>query len=173
MTNFQPITSRIDSAEIQKIKNTLAFRERQNAEQYEQMQFDRRNPQVVFQRTQTTAQGADTLVGLKYPLEVDGSGGLVLSSNATRVREQILEVLETRIGERILRPFFGLPELIFETVDENSLAQTIKTKILDSITIPVDLDVATEVAEDGTTRVGVSYSVEGSEATFINYSFSP
>lgn len=170
---FPQIASRIDSEELAKIKNQFALRDRVNSDRYELAQTERRNPQILF--NESARPGAitqTTLRGLKYPLELDGNGGLKLSANYGRIGEQILEVLETRIGERTYRPFFGLPELLFETIDEYTLAQSIKSQLLSSLPVIPELDVKVSLREDGGANIVVLYSVEGSEQAMVRYSFS-
>lgn len=170
---FSQITSRIDTEQLSKIKNQFALRDRINADRYELTQTERRNPQILFD--ENIAPGAitqGTMRGLKYPLELDGAGGLKLSSNYARIGEQIREVLETRIGERVFRPFFGLPEMMFETIDEYTLAQSIKSQLLSALPVVPELDVRVSLREDGGANIVVVYSVEGSEQALIRYSFS-
>jgi phage baseplate assembly protein W len=170
---FQQIASRIDSEELTKIKNTLALRDRANADRYELTQRERRNPGVLFgDYSSPSSVTESTLQGLKYPLELDGKGGFKLSANYDRVGEQILEVLSTRIGERAYRPFFGLQEMMFETIDEYTLAQSIRSKLLAFIPLVSELDVNVSLDENGTAGIVVLYSVEGSEQAQVRYSFS-
>ena len=44
MIDLPQITSRIDTPELQNIKNQLALRDRINADNYENIQLERRNP---------------------------------------------------------------------------------------------------------------------------------
>lgn len=167
------ITSRIDTEDLANIKNQFALRDRINSDRYELAQIERRNPSVLFD--EGTGPGSvtqSTLQGLKYPLEVDGKGGLKLSANYDRIGEQILEVLQTRIGERVYRPFFGLPELLFETIDEYALAQSIRSQLLSSLPILPEVDVRVSLREDGGANIVAFYSVEGSEQAMVRYSFS-
>lgn len=173
MQQFPQITSRIDSEELAKIKSQFALRDRINSDRYELTQIERKNPQILF--NETTKPGAitqSTMRGLKYPLELDGNGGLKLSANYDRIGEQILEVLETRIGERVYRPFFGLQEIMFETIDEYTLAQSIKSQLLSALPVVPELDVKVSLREDGGANIVVFYSVEGSEQAMVRYSFS-
>ena len=167
------ITSRIDSAQLASIKNQFALRDRINADRYETTQIERRNPTAFFD---TASKPPDltqaTLQGLKYPLELDGKGGLKLSSGYDRIGEQILEVLETRLGERVYRPFFGIPELLFESIDEYALGQSIRAQLQAFIPILPEVDVRVSLTEDGSARVLVVYSVEGSGNAMVEYSFS-
>lgn len=167
------IKPRIDTLELQRIKNQLALRDRINADNYENNQLARRNPPVIFSEQSGPSLSETALRGLKYPLQLDGKGGISLSSNYDRVGEQILEVLETRIGERVYRPFFGIPELLFETIDESTLSQTIKSQIVSSVPSGVQLEVKVSLAEDGSAVIVVFYSVEGSEPSLVKYAFRP
>lgn len=169
--DFPIIPKRLDTEELARIKDQLSYRERVNSELYESQQLERKNPVIIFSDDSKPALSENTLVGLKYPLELDGKGGLVLSRNYDRIGEQILEVLETRVGERAYRPFFGLPELLFETIDEYSLAQTIKSQILSAIPPDVDLEVKVSLSEDGGARIVVFYSVENAAQSIVKYSF--
>ena len=171
--DFPEITSRIDNVELTEIKNRFALRDRINADRYELTQTERRNPTVLFDQASTPqALTQTTLQGLKYPLELDGDGGLKLSSNYDRIGEQILELLETRIGERIYRPFLGTPELLFESIDEYALAQTLRSQLRAFLPTVTELDVRVTLREDGNANIVVFYSVEGSESAMVKYSYS-
>ena len=171
--NNSQITARVDTVELSRIKNQLSLRERVNSDRYESNQLERRNPTLIFTDPNVSPSLSESaLRGLKYPLELDGRGGLALSSNYDRVGQQILETLQTRIGERVYRPFFGVPEFLFETIDEYSLAQTIRSQLSASIPLSIDLDVRVSLSEDGGATVVVFYSVEGSEPSMVRYSFT-
>lgn len=173
-TNFPQITQRIDTDQLARIKNQLALRDRINSDRYELSQIERKNPQVLFTDTSSpSALGQNVLRGLKYPLELDGEGGLKLSANYDRIGEQILEVLDTRIGERVYRPFFGIPEMLFETIDENLLVQSIASQLRALIPVVPNLQVRVSLREDGSADLIVIYSVEGSENNMVKYSFTP
>lgn len=170
---FEQITARIDSTELAKIKNEFALRDRINADRYELTQSERKNPQLLFNDTSSPASITQTTMqGLKYPLELDGRGGLKFSANYDRIGEQILEILDTRIGERVYRPFFGVPELLFETIDEYTLAQSLKSQLLGFLPVVTELDVKVSLSESGDANIVVFYSVEGSEPAMVRYSFS-
>lgn len=174
LQSFPEITSRIDSAELSAIKNQFALRDRINSDRYELTQIERRNP--VVRPFDSTSRPSDltqsALQGLKYPLELDGKGGLKLSSGYDRIGEQILEVLETRLGERAYRPFFGIPEVLFETIDEYTLAQTLRSQLRAFLPAVPNIEVRVTLSEDGGAQIIVFYSVEGSESAMVKYSFS-
>jgi phage baseplate assembly protein W len=171
--DFPQITSRIDSEQLASIKNQFALRDRINADRYELTQIERRNPTTFFDLSSTpSALTQTTLQGLKYPLELDGKGGLKLSSNYDRIGEQILELLETRIGERVYRPFLGTPELLFESIDEYALAQTLRSQLRAFLPTVTELEAKVTLREDGNANIIVFYSVEGSETAMVKYSYS-
>jgi hypothetical protein len=172
MTEIQPLPQRIDSEELQKIKNQFALRDRANAEFYENNQLERRSPALIFNEASNNASlSSSTLSGLSYPLKLNGNGGLSLSYGYDRIREQILEILDTRLGERVYRPFFGTPELIFETINEDVLAQTLKKQIQGAIKFQIDLDVVVKITDLGTASIYVIYSDEGATPQMVKYSF--
>lgn len=58
-------------------------------------------------------------VGIKYPLEINGSGGIALTSDVYLVRQSILRILETKKGSVFNNRDFGsyVRELLFEPND--------------------------------------------------------
>ncbi len=58
--------------------------------------------------------------GIRFPFRFsDRTGGTEESSEYDRIRESILQILETRPGERFMRPEFGsrVKDLVFEQND--------------------------------------------------------
>lgn len=58
--------------------------------------------------------------GMRFPFRFsERTGGMEESSDLDRIRESILQILETRPGERLLRPEFGsrVKDLVFEQND--------------------------------------------------------
>jgi len=55
--------------------------------------------------------------GWRFPLRVDGGGGLAWSTGEQSIEESIWLILSTGIGERPMRPRFGcgIHELVFES----------------------------------------------------------
>ena len=98
--------------------------------------------------------------GLSYPLQING-GGLKISSNSDRIYEQILEVLETRVGERIMRQFFGIPDLIFESFSEDLLRNTIIKQIRESLPIEIETDMDLSISEEGYVIIYLKYKLNG------------
>jgi phage baseplate assembly protein W len=152
--------NRIDSAELSRIKNNFALRERANSEIRSSTEIP-----FYFDKLSTPASlGEDTLQGLTYPLALDGNGSLSLSSGYDRIAQSIREVLETRIGERIGNPYLGINELLFETISEDVEAQRVRRQILSAIPYLTErnLRVNVSIGEDGTCYIVVYYAVETS-----------
>lgn len=66
--------------------------------------------------------------GLSFPLTIE-NGSLKVSQNEDRVVEQILEVLQTSVGERVYRQFFGMPNLVFESISESILEARVERQL--------------------------------------------
>lgn len=99
--------------------------------------------------------------GLSFPLEVT-NGSLKISSNSDRIYEQIQEVLETRLGERIMRQFFGIPDLIFESFSEDILRNTIIKQIKESLSVSeIEYDVDVKLSEEGTAVILIGWKLNG------------
>lgn len=165
----------IDSAQLARIKNNFLPRDRVNSEYSDQISALRQNPQVLFNDLSTPSSlSQGTMKGLTYPITVNESGGLSLSSGYERIGQQIFEVLDTRFGERVYRPFLGTPELLFETISESLLQQTIKSQILYAIPYLREDDVQVNAAmrDSGLCEVVVHYSTNGTNQGLVKYQFN-
>lgn len=169
---FQSYPSQIDNAELQRIKSNFQIADNIRSERADEIKRSRANPEIIRSGRMSTdgKYGSRSIKGLSYPLQLDGNGGLKTSSNYSRLSEQILEVLDTKVGERVYRQFFGLPELVFETISEAVLAQVIKKQLEQALPFDVELDVSVEIDENGSAVIYVGYSLEGSGRYIIKYS---
>ena len=172
--NLPELPNRIDSEELIRIKNNFSPRDRVNSEYSQQIASQKSNPTVIFNDLSTSSslpQG--TLLGLSYPIEINENGGLKLNSGYERLGQQILEVLDTRIGERVYRPFFGIPELLFETISESLLQETLKSQILSGVPIldSNNVRVLVSMSESGLCEITVYYSTTGTEQAMVRYQF--
>lgn len=63
--------------------------------------------------------------GLSFPLKLNAQGQMKLSTQAQKVKESILIILNTQIGERVYRPTFGcgLSKLTFAALNNNTMLQ--------------------------------------------------
>jgi len=172
--DFEFKTSRADSAELQRIKSNFQVADNERAENFELRDFNRKNPVILPNGLIVTDEkfSENSLRGLTYPLQIDGKGGIKTSSNFTRLGEQIQEVLDTRVGERVFRQFFGLPELQFETLSEDVLANFIRKQLKEAITFDTEFDVSVEIREDGTALVFVKYKIEGAGSFIVKSSIN-
>jgi len=171
-TNFPSYPFQIDTEELQRIKSKFQLSDNVRSERRDIIQSSRINPQIVRSGTisEDSKYASNSLKGLSYPLQLDGNGGLKTSSNFSRLSEQILEVLDTKVGERVYKQFFGLPELVFETISESVLASIIKKQIENAVPFNVELDVSVEIDDNGRAVIYIGYSLEDSGRYIIKYS---
>ena len=156
------IRNRIDTPELDRIKNKFALRDRLNMEN----RGSRQNPELFFDSSSTNSSlQNNTLRGLTYPLQLDGNGGISTSYGYDRIGQAIQEVLETRIGERVGSPFLGTRELLFETLSEDIEEQNIKKQILSAVPYLSEesLNVSLSIGEEGTCYITVRYAVDSGE----------
>lgn len=170
--NFNSYPSQIDTDELTRIKSNFRLADNVRSEKSDLVTFQKTHPEIIRggQLSQDSKYGSKSIKGLSYPLELDGNGGLKTSSNYTRLSEQILEILDTKVGERVYRQFFGLPELVFETISESVLASVIKKQIQSAVPFDIELDVSVEMDDSGRAIIYVSYSLENSGKYIIKYS---
>lgn len=176
MNDFITYPNNIDSAELSRIKNNFKLRDRSNSENRDDVLRRKRNPVLYFDSLSSPETlEKTTLRGLSYPLELDGQGGLKMSYGIDRIGEAMSEVFETKIGERIARPFMGTRDLMFETITEEAEAQSIKRQIINAIPYlrEEDLYVSLSLSEDGTCYVSCRYSVEGISDVLVEYNYQP
>lgn len=111
--------------------------------------------------------------GLMYPLEVK-NGQLRVISDLEVVEQNIIEVLETRPSERVMRVDYGFDPKIFNTMEPNAINARIHravTKQVQGITSLV-VDGRIDSADQGTYRVTLSYKVKGVPAPPLNLSLN-
>lgn len=73
--------------------------------------------------------------GIAYPLQIDPiQGNLVVKEDEALIKDHIFSVLETRPLERVMRPAYGTPEYIFDTVQSmTAIARKVENKLRESI----------------------------------------
>ncbi|MBD2060519.1 GPW/gp25 family protein [Oculatella sp. FACHB-28] len=70
------------------------------------------------------------ITGIKYPLEIDERGGLVIASDEELIAGHIIQFLETEPLERVMRKDYGTPDFLFSSAQEvNSLAADINRRL--------------------------------------------
>ncbi len=108
--------------------------------------------------------------GVSYPLAIV-DGRLQLSSDLTLVREAIIQVLETRPSERVMRPTtYGTPDYTFTTTSDFQVQVEQIRIALDTQILAVDKFIVTgRLGEDGVGWVEVQWVVLGIPQPPINF----
>ncbi len=107
--------------------------------------------------------------GLRFPFRFsERTGGTEESSDLDRIRESIVQILETRPGERFMRPKFGsrVKDLVFEQNDA-VLKGLLRFHITDAIkrwekrvaVTNVSFDESSETTDHNLVLVRISYRV--------------
>ncbi len=171
-TSSEIYPSQTNSRDLNNIKNNFQLKDNQRAENSEILKSSRARAELIRSGNISTDEkyGTSSIKGFAYPLELDENGGVKTSSNTQRLSEQIVEILDTRIGERVYRQFFGVPETVFETISEDVLSQIIKKQIKEAVPFDVELDVSVGINESGSAVVYVGYSLEQAGKYIIKYS---
>ena len=100
--------------------------------------------------------------GLTYPLQIV-NGRLGLSEDLALVEDQIVSVLETRPGERVMRADYGFDPKIFSTLEPNAInariSRAVETQVPSVSNMEVDGNVS--AGDSGVYQVTLKYSVNG------------
>ena len=110
--------------------------------------------------------------GLQYPLEVK-DGQLVVTENLALVEQNIIEVLETRQFERVMRNDYGFDPGVFDTMEPNAINARIHRAVINQVEGISSLVVKGQVQaqnESGTYQVTLEYKVRGVPAPPLNLS---
>jgi phage baseplate assembly protein W len=111
--------------------------------------------------------------GWAFPVALDPrTGGIALAEYETDVRQAIRITIETRRGERVMRPEFGcgIHELVFDVIDTSMLTR-IETEVREALLryeARIDvLDVRADPAHaaEGTLLVEIEYRVRRTNQT--------
>ena len=102
---------------------------------------------------------------LSFPIRTDITGSLVTTSNRQKVIEEaIRDIIETKQGERVMLPDYGLPDLLF-AVQNASFATRIAFLLNEQITryVPLVQKVSVKVntIDSGRCEIMVTYSEVG------------
>lgn len=105
--------------------------------------------------------------GFKFPIEVDGATGrFVMSSYEEDIRESIFIILNTRPGERPMRPEFGcrIYDYLFEAMNYTVIS-AMNEAVYEALLVweprieDIEVDIDTERLEDGIADIKISYVV--------------
>lgn len=110
--------------------------------------------------------------GWGFPVSVDATGGIRMSSDRTEIEEAISIILGTSPGERVMRPGFGcrIHELVFapNTPETLGLARRFVEEALgmwepriDVVSTVVTADA--EEADRGRLNIELTYSIRGTK----------
>ena len=110
--------------------------------------------------------------GWGFPVSVDSTGGIRMSSDRTEIEEAISIILGTSPGERVMRPTFGcrIHELVFapNTPETLGLARRFVEEALgmweprvDVVSTVVTADA--EEADRGRLNIELTYSIRGTK----------
>lgn len=104
--------------------------------------------------------------GLRWPLGVDHTGSLALTSGAEDLDRSIHVILSTAPGERVMRPAFGcrIWDLLFEPVNGNTLglmAQAVRDAVAqwEPRVVLEDVQVRPDPTEPALVHIDVRYVV--------------
>jgi Baseplate wedge protein gp25 len=100
-----------------------------------------------------------TLRTLAYPLTVK-NGSLVVSEDFDTIRDAIFSVLETRPGERIMRPKFGSPDFVFDAVQHPSAVLSRIQVALEEQIPDAEFTVSGNINDAGDFSVRITWSAE-------------
>lgn len=109
--------------------------------------------------------------GLAYPLEVV-NGQLKTVDDFKVVEQNIIEILETRPTERVMRATYGFDPKIFNTLEPNAINARIHRAVTNEVKSISQLEVIGRVdpSDSGTYSVTLKYSVQGVPAPPLNLS---
>jgi phage baseplate assembly protein W len=116
--------------------------------------------------------------GWSFPVRLDpGTGDIAIAAYEEDIRQAILIILRTALGERVMRPDFGagLETLVFESVNTTTMALT-KHRVEQGLVtweprIDVnDVQVTTDPPMRNTLRIAIGYTVRATN-TFYNLVF--
>lgn len=111
-----------------------------------------------------------TLRGISYPLQLDGNGGLKVSSGGKLIQEQIVSALETRPGERIMIPLYGMKNHIFNSYGPSVVISDIESQIQlwvpEAKNVTITYDKSNELIELGRLNITVTFTYKNRDISF-------
>jgi hypothetical protein len=108
--------------------------------------------------------------GLAYPLQINGSGGLKLSSDSDNCRDHIVSWLETQTGERLGLPDYGTPDFLLNSYQSFS-AVAVEINLRLSNAVPeAQIAVSGDIDGNGQGLITVEWIYRGSSQPAITLS---
>lgn len=111
--------------------------------------------------------------GWKFPVNVDATGKIAMSSYEEDIKEAILIIIKTSKGERIMRPDFGcsIHELVFSEINTATLT-LIENSIRDAIAeweprVEVEkVEIIPDKTHEGKILINIEYRVRKTNNRF-------
>ncbi len=102
---------------------------------------------------------------LNFPIRVDSRGSIVTTKTRSQVvAEAIMDVLETRQGERVMMPDYGIPDFVFEVMDVGftaRLAYFLEQQITRYVPLVSGITLESSADESGRAIVNLRYMEVG------------
>lgn len=101
-----------------------------------------------------------------FPFRADNRGSLaIVADKSTVVVEAIADILETRQGERVMLPDYGIPDFVFSVQDFSfaaRLAFHLEEQIVKYVPLVQSVRVKSSTDEEGRAIVDLAYTEVGS-----------
>lgn len=112
---------------------------------------------------------------LDFPLRPDVRGTVATRSDRSGIISQaIADLIETRRGERVMMPDYGLPDFIFSVMDLGfaaRLAYHLEEQILKYVPLVASVTIATVADGEGRAEISLTYTEVGEIASPKNLVF--
>jgi phage baseplate assembly protein W len=111
--------------------------------------------------------------GWRFPIELDGRGGVATAADEEKIRQSIHIILSTAKGERVMRPDFGcdIHEFVFGSMDRTTCTM-IEASVHEALIMwepRIDVEsvvVSTERYELGILEIALTYRIRATNAEF-------
>jgi phage baseplate assembly protein W len=107
--------------------------------------------------------------GWAFPLKIDSQGGISLTTDRNEIEESIRIILQTEIGQRVMRPRFGsrLHELVFAPNNDHTAALARRyveeaLRMWEPRIKTLDIDVKVDPKENSRLLIEINFQVKAS-----------
>lgn len=110
----------------------------------------------------------DYAIGITLPIQITNVAFNQSFKTIDQVRSNIINLLKTKRGERVMQPEFGigLEELLFEQINEetririqNEIENTIDRWLPNVIIEDLEIDISDELRDTNTIEINMSFSI--------------
>lgn len=102
---------------------------------------------------------------IRFPFAADVRGSVATTAHRSeQISQAIADILETRQGERVMLPDYGIADFVFSVMDFGfaaRLAYELETQILRYVPLVKSVKVQSATDEDGRAVVSISYTEVG------------